>query len=96
MQNAEKVRHLRFGFRNEVSGPDAENGRSDMSDRIRISNLKFEISDASDSFPVAMQQLEKVPWVLLLRIVKLIATKEPFEEDERQSWQQHVKMLLSF
>jgi len=60
MQNAEKIRHLRSGFRNEVSGPDAENGRSDMSDRIRISNLKFEISDASDSFPVAMQ-LEKSP-----------------------------------
>ena len=41
MQNAEKIRHLKSGFRNEVSGPDAENGRSDMSDRIRISNLKL-------------------------------------------------------
>jgi hypothetical protein len=43
-----------------ISGPDAENERSDMSDR----------KGASDDSRVAMQSpLRRVPWVLLLRIV---------------------------
>ena len=42
-----------------------------------------------------MQQLEKSP-VGSAANSKQTATKEPLRRIERQSWQQHVKMLLSF
>jgi hypothetical protein len=68
-----------------VSGPDAESERSDS--QIALG--------ASDIFSVAMQQLEKSP-VGSAANSKQTATKEPLRRIERQSWQQHVKMLLSF
>ncbi len=46
----------------------------------------------SDVFPkVDATSLENVPWVLLLRKKQETANKDPFEEDRKQSWQQHVK-----
>jgi hypothetical protein len=69
MRNAEcgnKIRNPKSGFRNGVSGPDAENERSDKSDRT----LRFGRVSSCDA---AIRK--NVPWVLLLRIVKTDSNK---------------------
>ena len=64
--------------------PDAENERGDESDRTRISDLKFEISDLKTKlrsqtlrtvFQLRCSNLKRVPWVLLLRIMKTDSNK---------------------
>ena len=66
--------------------PDAENERSDMSDR-RQRFGRFCSCDASDS--------EKVPWVLLLRIVNRQQQRNPLRRI-KQSWQQHEDVIGVF
>ena len=55
---------------NEVSGPDAENERDDMSGRLSWLGRAREFA--------VQQANERVPWVLLLLNTKQDSTPEPF------------------
>jgi hypothetical protein len=86
VRNAEKIRSLKSEFRNESVGRTRKTSAAMSQIALR----------ASDGFPVAMQQLEKSPVGSPAANSKTDSNTGTLEEDERQSWQQHVKMLLSF
>jgi hypothetical protein len=69
-----QIRNPKSAFRNCSGGPDAENERSDESDRT----LRFGQFSSCDA-----GNLKRVPWVLLLRTGKnKQQTKEPLRRIE--------------
>jgi len=74
MRKAEANRNPQPDFRNVVSGPDAENERSDESDRTQRLR-RF--------FPLRCSNAKRVPWVLLLRSEEINSNEGTLEEDRK-------------